>query len=106
MMDVMVVAVFFGQFLLEQPQFDLVTGGGGSGAPGVCCANGPGGGSGSYATKTIFEHCNPSSGSSRYTVALVDLVIALAVVTLMLITAAAQKDVLRQSCRWWCRWNG
>ena len=49
-------------------RFEL-TGGGGSGAPGVCCANGPGGGSGSYATKTIFEHCNHfTPGSSRYTI--------------------------------------
>lgn len=49
-------------------RFEL-TGGGGSGAPGVCCANGPAGGSGSYATKTIFGHCNHfTPGSSRYTI--------------------------------------
>lgn len=49
-------------------RFEL-TGGGGSGAPGICCANGPSGGSGAYATKTVFAHCGHfTPGSSRYTI--------------------------------------
>lgn len=49
-------------------RFEL-TGGGGSGSIGLCCSNGPSGGSGSYATKTIFKHCNHfTPGTSRYTV--------------------------------------
>ena len=48
-------------------RFEL-TGGGGSGSIGLCCSNGPSGGSGAYATRTLFAasgHFTP--GSSRYT---------------------------------------
>lgn len=45
-----------------------VTGGGGSGSIGLCCSNGPSGGSGAYSTRTVFAHCNHfTAGSSRYT---------------------------------------
>lgn len=50
-------------------QFELV-GGGGSGGPGRCCTGGyyPGG-SGSYATKTLYAHKNDfTPGSSQYTI--------------------------------------
>ena len=59
------------------------------------CSNGPSGGSGAYATRTVFAHCNHfTAGSSRYTLCAGGNGIALAVVTLTHTTAAVQKDVL------------
>ena len=49
-------------------RFEL-TGGGGTGSIGACCSNGAAGGSGAYATRTVFAHCGHfTAGSSQYTI--------------------------------------
>ena len=49
-------------------RFEL-TGGGGSGSPGQCCASGPSGGSGAYAVKTMHSYKGDfTAASTQYTV--------------------------------------
>ena len=49
-------------------RFEL-TGGGGSGSPGQCCANGPSGGSGAYAVKTMHSYKGDfTAASTQYTI--------------------------------------
>tara|TARA_R110001592_G_scaffold11657_1_gene57028 strand:+ start:7275 stop:8111 length:837 start_codon:yes stop_codon:yes gene_type:complete len=49
-------------------RFEL-TGGGGTGSIGACCSNGPSGGAGAYATKTLFAYNGDfTAGSTQYTI--------------------------------------
>ena len=49
-------------------RFEL-TGGGGSGSPGQCCASGPSGGSGAYAVKTMHSYKGDfTAASTQYTI--------------------------------------
>ncbi len=46
-----------------------ITAGGGSGSPGICCGNGPVGGSGAYAVRTLHSYKGDfTAGSTAYTV--------------------------------------